>query len=53
MNKHMWWAWALRSIAHITCWTAMAIYFDKWWIALFALLFSSSVSSKKDGDRNV
>ena len=47
MNKHMWWAWALKSSINIMCWTILAIYFNKWWIALFAILFTSSVSSTR------
>ena len=46
MNKYMWWAWAIRGSIHIICWTVLAIYFNKWWIALFAVLFLSSVESK-------
>ena len=39
MNKHIWWAWALKNSVAIACWTILAIYFNKWWIALFAALF--------------
>lgn len=31
--------WMLVNIANIVCFTSLAIYFNKWWIVLFALLF--------------
>lgn len=34
-----------NSIA-VICWTILAILFNHWWIALFSLLFMSSVESK-------
>ena len=46
MNKHIYWAWALKNSVTIACWTILAIYFNKWWIALFAALFLSSISTK-------
>lgn len=49
MNKHMWWAWAFKASVNIICWTILAIHFDKWWIALFAVLFSTSISTKDGG----
>lgn len=37
----------------VVCLTCLAIHFDKWWIALFALLFGVSYkSTNKDGDDN-
>ena len=48
MNKHMWWAWAIKGSVNLICWTALAIFFNKWWIALFAALFASKVSSKRE-----
>lgn len=42
-DKHAWWAWAIDNSVNIVCWTALAIYFNKWWIALFAILFTSSL----------
>ena len=48
--KHIWWAWALKNSVAIACWTILAIYFNKWWIALFAALFLSSVSTKNGKD---
>ena len=55
MNKHIWWAWTLKNSIAIVCWTILAIYFNKWWIALFAALFLSSLSTenrKDDKDGN-
>ena len=50
MIKHIWWAWALKNSISIICWTILAIYFNKWWIALFAALFLSSISTKNGKD---
>lgn len=33
------------------CWTALAIHFDKWWIALFAALCFSSLKTEKTDDK--
>lgn len=38
----------LRNCVSIVCFTVLAIHFDKWWIALFALLFMMTVENKKD-----
>jgi len=48
-HKHLWWAWAIKSSVNIICWTVLAIFFGKWWIALFAALFSTKI---KWGDEN-
>lgn len=45
MQKHLWWAWAIKNSVCMICWTALAIIFDKWWIALFGLLFISLIES--------
>lgn len=45
---HIWWAWAFESSINIICWTILAIHFNKWWIALFAALFASSVKSQSE-----
>lgn len=45
-NKHMWWAWTLKEIVNIVCWISLAIIFEHWWIALFAIFFTSSCSSE-------
>lgn len=46
MNKHIYWAWAIKNSISVICWTALAITFDKWWIALFGLLSMSSIQTK-------
>ena len=46
MDKNFIWAWAFKNIVAIIAWTALAILFSKWWIALFALLFLSDVKTK-------
>lgn len=46
------WAVAFRTVTALVCFTALAVYFQHWWIALFAVLFSTSVSASKsrEGD---
>ena len=46
MNKGAWWAWAIKNSVCLICWTALAVIFNKWWIALFAILFMSSLSTE-------
>lgn len=46
MSKHMIWAWAVKNSISTICWTALAIFFGKWWIALFGVLFLSDISTK-------
>ena len=48
MDKHMWWSQALKNSANLICQPVLAIYFNHWQIALFAMLFVSDV---KDGDK--
>lgn len=42
MNK-LFWAVSLKNSVAIICWTLLAWHFEKWWIALFAAMFLSSV----------
>ena len=42
MNKSAWWAWAIKNSICTICWITLAIVFNKWWIALFVLLFLDS-----------
>ena len=46
MDKNMIWAWVIKNSVCVICWTVLAIIFNKWWIALFALLFISSLQTK-------
>ena len=50
MDKHMYWAWALKNSISIICWIILAIYLNKWWIALFAALFFTNISTKNGKD---
>jgi hypothetical protein len=45
MNKNIIWAWAIKNSVCVICWTALAIIFHKWWIALFGALFLSGLST--------
>lgn len=38
-NKHTIWACAINNMICVSCFTILAVAFDKWWIALFAFLF--------------
>lgn len=46
MNKSAWWAWTIKNSICVICWVVLAIVFNKWWIALFAALFLSSLETK-------
>lgn len=43
-----WFAWMLYNIVVVICFTALAIYFNHWWIALFSALFIASAHYKDD-----
>lgn len=45
MDKTFIWALALKNIIAILAWTVLAILFNKWWLALFALLFVSDIKT--------
>lgn len=46
MNKDVLWTWAIKNSIALIVWTALAIIFNKWWIALFAVLFMSDIQTK-------
>ena len=46
-NNHIVWAWAVKNSVDMICWTALAIIFGKWWIALFAAAFVSNVKFRE------
>ncbi len=46
VGKTAWTAWAIKNIAVVVCFTALAVYFGKWWIVLFAAFFTSSLQIK-------
>lgn len=43
MDKITIWALMLKNIIVVLIWGALAVLFDKWWIALFAILFMSYI----------
>ena len=45
MKKNLEWVWAIKNSVCVICWTVLAIVFDRWWIALFAILFLSSLKT--------
>ena len=42
--KSAFWAAAFKNSIIMICWTVLAIYFGKWWIALFACCCLSNVT---------
>ena len=53
MDKHLYWAWAIKNSVCIICWTALAIIFSKWWIAIFALFFMHDIRNSDKGSYRV
>lgn len=53
MSNHIYWAWALKNSVVIVCWVALAIFFGKWWIALFAALFTSDLKRSTSNDKEM
>jgi hypothetical protein len=51
MNKTIIWAWAIKNSISTIAWIALAIVFNKWWIALFGLLFVSGLETKHQSYR--
>lgn len=41
MNKDIFWSQTIQNSCAIFAWATLAVVFDKWWIAFFALLFMS------------
>jgi hypothetical protein len=46
VNKYIYLSWAFKNSVCVICWTALAIVFNKWWIALFSYLFLNSLVTK-------
>lgn len=46
MSKGAWWAWTIKNSISVICWVVLGIIFNKWWIALFGLLFMSDFQTK-------
>ena len=45
VNKNFYWPIAIKNSICVVCWTALAIIFNKWWIALFGALFLTSYTT--------
>ena len=43
MSKEVLWAWVVTNSVALIAWVTIAIVFDKWWLALFAVLFRSGL----------
>ena len=50
--KCVYYAVLLENVAMMICWTVLAIYFGKWWIALFSVFCFSSLKHRtgEEGD---
>lgn len=48
MSKFMY----IENAVHMICWTALAIYFHIWWIALFAVLLVKNTEIRRNLRRN-
>lgn len=46
----MWFSVFLMNAIPIICLTFLSIHFEKWWIVLFALLFSVTCKTTKKGE---
>lgn len=51
MNKNIIWAWAIKNSIAIIAWVVLAIVFNKWWIALFGILFTDEIKTKHQNYR--
>lgn len=45
MDKNTVLAWAVKNSVCVICWSVIAIFFGKWWIALFGVLFMSDIKT--------
>ena len=46
MDKDILWAWVIKNSVALLAWVALAVVFNKWWIALFSILFMSGLQTK-------
>ena len=51
--KTVYLAVCLGNAINMVCWTILAILFDKWWIALFAVLVMSTVKNPQEKYKEV
>lgn len=47
-DKSTIWQWVTAEAVVLICWTVLAVVFHKWWIALFAALFTPSIKWRGD-----
>ena len=45
--KYIYWSVAIENSIIMICWAGLAIYFGKWWIALFAALCMKDIKTKE------
>ena len=50
--KSIYWSVAIENAIVMICWTALAIIFGKWWIALFACLCFSTIKPRENKTKN-
>lgn len=48
MSIHSIWAWAVKNITCVSLWVLLAVRFEKWWIALFSILFLSDLKARPE-----
>lgn len=53
MKNSAWAAWAVKNSIVVICFAALAVYFNHWWIVLFACLLTSSLETKSGGTDSV
>lgn len=44
MDRSSLWALVIKNSICVVCWVVLAIVFNKWWVALFGLLFMSGIT---------
>ena len=50
--KTIYWTVLIENSIIMICWTALAIFFGKWWIALFAVVCFSEIKTRRDKAEN-
>ena len=50
--KTIYWTVLIGNSIVMICWTALAIFFGKWWIAQFACLCFSEIKTRRDKAEN-
>lgn len=46
-NKTLYWSVAIKNTICVIAWIGLAIIFNKWWIALFGILFLTTIDTKR------